>query len=132
MGYWEISIPGSDTASDLNFSVAECIKEKRSLTAVLNLLRKELAEENSEWNTPGFVNVALVLTQGSALALCVRPTKPYLQLLEDVYKMMEKAIAIASDKKTKWPSLKRRREFVDALSKILGDLSILMNREVRP
>ena len=48
------SVVGSDAASDLS---------ARVWTAIVAVMREELVKDHGSWNTPGPVNVALVLEQ---------------------------------------------------------------------
>lgn len=50
MGFMDISVVGSDTASDLLWSCGDTLAP---------LLRRELRVKNSGWNTDGWCNVAL-------------------------------------------------------------------------
>lgn len=60
MGYFDISIDGSDTAFDL----AANVKEAKDKKTAIELLAEELKSDNGPYNTPGCVNVALILTDG--------------------------------------------------------------------
>lgn len=50
MGFMDVSIVGSDAASDFTYNIGNATAE---------LMQKELKEKHSCWNTSGDVNVAL-------------------------------------------------------------------------
>lgn len=54
MGYTDLSIQGSDDASDLMGEIME---------KMANVLRKEMKKKANEFNTPGCVNVGLVFEE---------------------------------------------------------------------
>ncbi len=52
MGFMDLTIGGSDNASDFTSEVVETVRKK---------CIKELKNEANEYNTPGYINVALLL-----------------------------------------------------------------------
>jgi hypothetical protein len=75
MGFSAITLGGSDAASDLAWIVNKWIKGDEGNTAkmapkpmneIIVLLDKELSKDYGPYNTPGIINVALVLTDGNA------------------------------------------------------------------
>jgi len=81
MGFSCISVVFSDTASDLNYSVYS----SRNSEEAIRKLERELKMEHGPYNTPGWVNVALVLTEGAA------------RFLDNADCLISKTIAIGED-----------------------------------
>jgi hypothetical protein len=52
MGFMDFSIQGSDAASDFAYDAAE---------AVVAVCKRELKNKGNKYNTPGFINVALLI-----------------------------------------------------------------------
>lgn len=53
-GVMDLSVGGSDSASDLAHD---------TYLAAVKVLRKGLTHKGNEWNTDGYINVALILTE---------------------------------------------------------------------
>lgn len=110
MGYTDLSVGGSDTASDLACSM---------VSAMVQVLRSELKEPHNEFNTPGVLNVAMVLEElvfqfeeydHKDLTLLVKDTLEGMQLLRK------------KSQNSKWKSEKNKQEHIsefDELIKIL-------------
>jgi hypothetical protein len=70
MGYCGISLNGSDAAAEAWGNASQHFTGNPDLTVrgaaamACAELRRELSNQHNEWNTPGPVNVALVLTEG--------------------------------------------------------------------
>jgi hypothetical protein len=62
MGYMDISIGGSDMASDFHYVVVRAALAENNLK-VNELFKSEIVAINNEYNTCGAINVALVLTE---------------------------------------------------------------------
>jgi hypothetical protein len=57
MGFSDISLEDSDTASDLLWSV------KKSPQLAISIMNEAIDVDNGRWNTPGYVNAGLVLAE---------------------------------------------------------------------
>lgn len=61
MGFINLTIEGNDGASDLESRI-KTIKNNDDL---IQVLQEEIVSEYSRWNTPGFINVAIVLAHSN-------------------------------------------------------------------
>lgn len=60
MGFMDISISGSDAAADFDWSLGKCKTSEEAFAQ----LKQECRSDHGPYNTPGWLNVALVLTEG--------------------------------------------------------------------
>ena len=94
MGYMDITIGGSDAAADAHSFVKEPF-EKAAEKAIKSL-RKELKDTHTSFNTPGPVNVAMILTE-SQIDFPLRLSREYPDLLQETHTALKKYIDECSD-----------------------------------
>lgn len=102
MGFMNITLGGSDAASDLAWIVNNWIKgvegnatksymAPKPINEIIVLLDKELSKDYGPYNTPGIINVALVLTDGNK-ASYLKEDSNFKPLVEKIIVGLEKMI----------------------------------------
>jgi len=119
MGYFEMSLVGSDRASDLDAEIENAI-----LTAAekaVKMLRKQVGNFNeSQWNTPGPVNVALILLESQRPYRKMLPdVTGYKELLDETWTMLVKLYkASEATDEAEWTFPKDKKEHLKQLHSI--------------
>jgi hypothetical protein len=99
MGFMNITLGGSDAASDLAWIVNKWIKgdegkavkmAPKPINEIIVLLDKELSKDYGPY-TPGIINVALVLTDGN-IASYLKEDSNFKSLVEKIIVGLEKMI----------------------------------------
>lgn len=110
MGYSDLSIDGSDMASDARYAVCE---------AIFKALKKELKNDANEFNTPGYCNIAMMVDEH------LLPGKFYEsghEGLLDVVAQARDRLVVAIDaakKSSHWRSEEARKEHITAFGRLL-------------
>lgn len=133
VGYFEISVVGSDTASDLNWSV----RRERDVKKSLDILRAGLTERQTRWNTHGSVNVALVLVSGAGLwrfreerrNLASPFRKTYRRLVSDTLRALAAYRQVTAG--TDWPDAESKAYHLGEYDKLIAALKRLIWRSLR-
>ena len=95
MGYMDISVCGSDCASDLNHEIRELLPDRPQ---IVQTLLDELCIDHGSWNTHGCVNVALALTEGAGDAIFYNHRTPeYIGLLSKTVTALEELRRVSAE-----------------------------------
>lgn len=121
MGYSDISIFGSDTASDLDWFLT---KNRNSTEILLCRLQEELETEHSIFNTQGCVNVALTLTQGEGQDLFQSPKLDHLTKYHEIMNttLIKLATLIVSTNNLMWEDNNSKKYHLDRYFDLLDKM----------
>lgn len=121
MGYMDISICGSDRASDLNETIKRCSGGKFVAIAIL---QKELKEVYNCYNTQGCVNVALVLTEGAGKKLFADyKDERYEQLVSSTLEAMGHLRKFSF--MAEWDTEENKKKHLDVYDRLISQLTSL-------
>ena len=112
MGYFDLSVMGSDYASDAAYGLQKLIVES---------LEQELEEKANEYNTCGVVNVAMILDE------CIIPSE-YWQSVGHDFKKLAESVAnrleshISECEKMEWDSTNNKEYHISTYKKLVDKL----------
>ncbi len=118
MGYMGLESVGlSDNASDLAYSVFGAMTKK---------LAKGLKEKGNEYNTPGFVNIALFVEQ------YLKPDKYYGN--DELYEIIEKAKGMLEEQietmDGEWPNENNRKYHLKSYKRMVKNMNKFLEKRM--
>jgi hypothetical protein len=116
MGYMDITIRGSDAASEAQYEVCRAIAA--SLAAELN-------EDHSQFNTAGCVNVAMIVDE-HLLPGGFKSNGKLKKVVQRAHKMLSALLKEAKES-TAWPDKKSQKRHVKTFTRLLGRLEEFVN-----
>lgn len=124
MGYIDITIGGSDAAADAHADIR--VPFEKAAAKAIKSLRRELKDVHNCFNTPGPVNVAMILTE-SKIDFPLRLSREYPDLLEETHTALKEYINKCYDPDL-WDDLGNREWHLERYRKLLRKIRDKKNK----